>query len=197
MDRRDGADLGCELRGAFSLAPLGQGGEDLGDDEGADFIVETPGDDELVSEGREAFGVGGGIAELDELLGVFSVGEARVDPEALGLGRWRRTVAVGDEMDGAFADHAEDGASGRVDRYPSACDGAHVVAADGAEAEEAGGVDVADLEADLVDMPREHHLWAPTGVDRGDGVAVDVDAHLVGDGLHGVDPETSRRAFVA
>ena len=91
------------------------------------------------------------VADADERLGLLPAGGADVDVHVLDLGGLLAVVLL-EQVDRLLADHAADLALVAADDDPLADQVLRVPAADRPEPEEALVVDVADEEADLVDV---------------------------------------------
>ncbi len=137
-----------------------------------------------------------GVAEPHPLQGLRLGRRTDVDPQVRDL-RDFVCVLLLHQMDRLLADHPAHRAARTRDDHPLADEHLGIPAPDAGEVEVPVVVHVRDLEADLVDVPREHQPRCTVGVERGHGVAVHIGRHLIGKSLHLVAPHTSGRGFEA
>ena len=149
-------------------------------DEGADTIVETPGDDAAVRVLFDTAIQHPRIADANSRRRLVTVCRADVDPQVDYL---CHTVQV-------FFLQLVDVAGQNEHALPY--QDLRVPSSDAAEVEEAVLINVSDLDPDFIDVPRQHHAGLPLGIQYRHGIAVHIDADAVGEGAGLVTPHAAR-----
>ena len=152
----------------------------LGDSEGANPVVESPGHGEVIAQQVEFVGQRDRVADAHQLLGFFTAGDADVNEQVVNLGRLGVLLLL-HQMRSHVADDAFDGAIAGVNDHALGLRDSGVHAAHFADVYEALAVDVIDGHGDLVRVAGEHEPRRTALVEYGDTVAVSVGERLVGE----------------
>lgn len=171
VDGIDGVDGG----GGRGLQ-FGEFGEDFGDDEPADAIIEGTSDDAILSEGFRSVLIHGGVADAEtEFFDVFFICSAEIDIEFVDVRNFLVRFIFADVNRG-ISDDAGDGSFLSEKDDPASAGGGVVAAADAIDVDEAFLADVFDDEADFVGVGFEHDGGAVFfALKSGPRVAVGID----------------------
>ena len=167
----------------------------LGDHPSTGLIVNPPRHHQPIAQFLKVGVVGPRIADSHQLLRLVRVGSADVDPQVVFV-RYFGAIRCFHQVNGLFAQHAQDRPLRRVDAHLAARHDLQVKAADGVKVQIAFVVDVNDLETQLVGVPGEHDLGAASFVVDANGIAMHIDLDAVGVLFYRVFPHRSHRPFV-
>ena len=185
-DRVDG-DEG----GAGAIEGGGEAGEDFGDDEAAEAVIEGASDDAIGGKRLSGIVIDGGMADAEAEGGDFFFGiGADIDIEFVNFRGFFVGEGIFAEMDGGIADDAGDGPEVTEEIDAAAASGGGIGTADAIDAEPAFFGDVFDDEADFVGVGFEHDaawLWGGA-VEGGPGGAVGIIFDEIGEGFGVGDP---------
>ncbi len=190
-DVGNGADFGFE----FFLG-LDEEAQGFGHGPGANTVVKSAGDGEVVFEQGEVGINGDGVADLDMDEGLHAVMHADVDEEFFDLGNFAFALGL-HEVRGDIADDAVDGAFFGVNDDALGFGDGGIHAAETAHVDESFLVDEIDRHGDFIRMAGEHDAWAAAFVEDGDAVTVGVAEGFVGVFFDVVEPDALAAEFVA
>jgi len=174
--------------------------ERLGHDERAHLVVQRARDNaaaaaaaaaSIVVQALQADRERDGVADAHAIPYLVARPRAHVDPQVAQFDFLVALVAL-HQVDRPPSDPAQDRPRRGVDVDALAGRDDGVVPADRSEIDEAVVVDIGHHETNLVDMAGEQHARRAAGIDRGDGVAMEVGARLIGHARGLTPPDLAR-----
>jgi hypothetical protein len=159
---------------------------------GSDPIIDGPAGDAVSRQPHHALGQHHGITDPDaQRSHLLARAGTHVDPEVLGLGGLG-PLLIGHQMDRLLPQDSGNVTISGKKGHALAHQHLRVPPPDLVDVQVAILPNVGHLQADLVDVTRQHHDGATAGVHRGVGVAADVDPDVPGESGCFFPPHASR-----
>lgn len=190
-DVRDRAHFRAE---ALLSAP--QQAQGFGDGEGANPIVKSAGNGEVVTEQFERIRQGDGIADSDQAEGFLAGAGPDVDEQIVDFGQLAVLVGFG-QVRGDIADDTADGAGAGMDDDALGLGDGRVNAAEAPDIEVALLIHVVDRHRDLIGVSGEHDPGRTALVEHRHTIAVGVGIGVVRVLGHVIEPDPLAAMFVA